>query len=294
MPGRDFDVLAPCAAHAPARPRRRRRVRPRAVRSQATRSAGCRSSSARRCASSRRGSLSPLKVHSPLARTRIGTGSCARVRISSAASRLGMAREYTPAPCHSAFRSLISVRILRIRRSTATCPTVLARAREAGVGSIVVTGTSVPESTHALTARACPSGRHLLPPPGSTRTTPANATPPPSPRCASWRSSRAWSRSANAAWTSTATTRRTRTRKSGSRRKWSWPANSESPCFCTRGMHKDKFVEVLRQFKTFRPRLRIASPARRPNCMPISTSACTSASPAGSATSGAARICCNS
>ena len=36
---------------------------------------------------------------------------------------------------------------------------------------------------------------------------------------------------------------------------------------------------------------RTASPASATNCMPISTSACTSASPAGSATSGAARTC---
>src|SRR5204863_6212457 len=97
--------------------------------------------------------LSPLKVHAPLARTRVGTGSLAIVLISSVASGLGMAREYTPRPMQ-----LIDIGAnLTHPAFHADLPEVLARARQAGVAAIVVTGTTVAESTSALkTAKAHP------------------------------------------------------------------------------------------------------------------------------------------
>src|SRR5258706_15207728 len=116
------------------------------VRSQAIESAGRCFRFARWLTSSSRRSFSPLKVHSPLARARTGTGSCARVSTSSAAAVLGIAREYTPRAMqlidiganltHPAFQDDVAE--------------VVARARNSGVSSIVVTGTSVTESEAAL------------------------------------------------------------------------------------------------------------------------------------------------
>src|SRR5258706_995495 len=123
------------------------------ARSQATRSAGCFFTSARPCTIRLRCALSPLKVHAPLARTRTGTGLPASVLISSAASGLGMAREYTPRAMQ-----LIDIGANLTHPAVhADLPAVLARARRAGVATIIVTGASVAESTGALqTAGANP------------------------------------------------------------------------------------------------------------------------------------------
>ena len=104
----------------------------------------------------------------------------------------------------------------------------LERARQAGVGQIIVTGTTVEETAAAIRS---PSGSGFTPPPACIRTTRAIAGRRRFRPCASWRSTRASSRSANAASTSTATTRRIRTRRNGSSRSSSSACRSDKPLF---------------------------------------------------------------
>ena len=85
------------------------------------------------------------------------------------------------------------------------------------------------------------------PPRASIRTTRANATRTRFRRCGGRsRSTRASSRSANAAWTSTATTRRIPTRKSGSSRSSSSAWSCGSRCSCIRGTRFRAFAEILK------------------------------------------------
>src|SRR4029078_1422200 len=116
------------------------------VRSQATRLGGTRPSSSRACRISSRRVFRPAKVQSPHARARVGTGFVLTVSTESSASRAIMAREYTARRMtlvdiganltHASFREDLDA--------------VLVRARANGVGTIVVTGTSVQESRRAV------------------------------------------------------------------------------------------------------------------------------------------------
>ena len=119
---------------------------------------------------------------------------------------------------------------------------VLARARQAGVETIIVTGTTVEESrqasalglpftagVHPHHARDC--GPETIP----------SSRPLPEIRIA-------WP-SASAAWTSTATTRRTPTRRNGSSPSSSWACRVGKPLFLHSRDAHPRFSDILRNYK---------------------------------------------
>ena len=91
-----------------------------------------------------------------------------------------------------------------------------------------------PASRTVSPRRTWPRRTACGPPPACIRTTRATATTPRFRRCARSPRIRAWSRSASAAWTTTAISQRIRTRSAGSSPSSSSASSSASRCSCTR------------------------------------------------------------
>src|SRR3954470_15112060 len=147
-----------------------------------------------------------------------------------------------------------------------------------------------PPCSRAGWRRRSPIATTSTAPPASIRITHATATSARSPSSATFAFIRAASQSVNAASTSIATIRRIRTRRNGSWRSSSSDSSSASRSSCTRATRIRASRRSCARIASSKP-WRIASPARRRSCTPISSWGSISASPAGSAMSAAASTC---
>ena len=142
---------------------------------------------------------------------------------------------------------------------------VLSRARQAGVETIVVTGTT-PEDSRSAVALA-DSHPGLFATAGVHPHHARDCGPDTISRLRSaCRPTPAWSPSANAAWTSTATTRRIPTRRSGSSRRSELGLELGKPLFLHSRDAHPRFAEILKILAINRARWPIASPASATSC----------------------------